>query len=494
MGDAWNPSALLLAQAVPTLSRSELRWQFATIAAAVAILTIAFAAIALFCFGRRSRDLTLISLSLLCTLYAIRLLVSSPSFRSLFDEPRVFWAYSDWVITCTVVLPLILFLYQVSYGQIRDFCRGLLAVETAFAIFGIVAAALGVSLAKLNVANNIFLLALLAGLALFLVANQLRPGLRERLSREFRIVAAGFLIWMLFVVMENLRGLHVFARILPAHRVEFVGFLVFIGCLGYVAAYRTLAKEERLVAINKELEIARRIQSSTLPQSVPSLKGLEIAAHYVPMSAVAGDFYDFLLVDEKRVGVMIADVTGHGVPAALIASMLKVAFASQRANAHDPAFVLAGLNRALCGKFEEHFVTAAYIFVDLEAGVMRYSAAAHPPMMLASRTLSAVREVEENGLMLGMFPEAAYSSVEIRIGPGDRCLLYTDGIFEAKNAAQEEFGKSRCKEFLETQRDIPAARFVKTLLDKVARFSGYDSFRVQEDDITLLVLDFQDCA
>jgi phosphoserine phosphatase RsbU/P len=93
--------------------------------------------------------------------------------------------------------------------------------------------------------------------------------------------------------------------------------------------------------------------------------------------------------------------------------------------------------------------------------------------------------------MLGMFPEAVYSSVEIRFGPGDRCLLYTDGIFEAKNAAQEEFGKSRCKEFLETQRDIPAARFVKTLLDRVADFSGYNSSRAQEDDITLLVLDFQ---
>lgn len=490
MADAWNASALLLAQAMPALSRSALGWQLATITAAVVILTMALAAIALFCFGRRSRDLTLISLSLLCALYGIRLLASSTIFRSLFDESGMFWLRVRWVITCTIVLPLILFLYQISSGQIKDFCRGLLAVETVFAIFGMVAAAVGVSLAKLFVANNYFLLALLAGLALFPVVSRLRPGPHERLSRDFRIVAAGFLVWMLFVVNQNLPG----HKILPAHDVEFVGFLIFIACLGYVAAYRTLANEERLFAINKELEIARRIQSSTLPQSVPSLSGLEIAAHYVPMSAVAGDFYDFLPVDEKRVGVLIADVTGHGVPAALIASMLKVAFASQRAHAHDPALVLAGLNRALCGKFEEHFVTAAYAFIDLEEGLLRYAGAGHPPMMLASRASSGVREIEENGLMLGMFPEAAYSSVEIRIGPGDRCLLYTDGIFEAKNAAQEEFGKSRCKEFLETQRDIPARRFVKTLVESVAGFSSYNSSRAQEDDITLLVLDFQKCA
>ena len=209
------------------------------------------------------------------------------------------------------------------------------------------------------------------------------------------------------------------------------------------------------------------------------------------MSAVAGDFYDFLCVDEKRVGILVADVTGHGVPAALIASMLKVAFAGQAAHAHDPARVLTGLNRSLCGKFEEHFVTAAYLFVDLEKSLLRYSAAGHPPLMLASGAAGKVREIEENGQMLGMFPESTYSSVEIRVGPGDRCLLYTDGVFEAKNAAQEEFGKSRCKEFLETQRDIPAARFANALLDNIAGFSGHNSARAQEDDITLLVLDLQ---
>jgi sigma-B regulation protein RsbU (phosphoserine phosphatase) len=258
-----------------------------------------------------------------------------------------------------------------------------------------------------------------------------------------------------------------------------------------VSAHRTFVNEERLLAINKELEIASRIQSSTLPQSVPTLTGLEIIARYVPMSAVAGDFYDFLCIDEKRVGILVADVTGHGVPAALIASMLKVAFTGQAAHARDPASVLTGLNRSLCGNFEAHFVTAAYLFVDLEKSLVHYSAAAHPPLLLASGTAGKVREIEENGLMLGMFPEAVYSSVEIRVGPGDRCLLYTDGILEAKNAARKEFGSPRCKQFLETHREIPAARFANTLLDSVAGFSGYNSTRAQEDDITLLVLDFQ---
>ncbi len=488
MPDVSNTTALLLAQAAASFSRSELRWELAIIAAAVAILSIALAAIALFFFRRRTRDLTLIYFGLFCILYAVRLLASLSSFRSLFDESRMFWNYVNWVITCTIILPLGLFLYQVADEHLRNFFRWLLAAQTVFAIFGILAAALGVSLAKLFFANNFVVLGTLAAPALFLVSNKWRPGPRQRLSHEFRVFIAGFLVWMLFVVHANLLGL----KILTGHNVEFLGFLVFVVGLGYISAYRIFANEERLLTINKELEIARRIQSSILPQSVLTLAGLEIAARYVPMSAVAGDFYDFLGVDEKRVGILVADVTGHGVPAALIASMLKVAFAGQVAHAQDPARVLTGLNRSLCGKFAEHFVTAAYLFVDLEKSLLRYSAAGHPPLMLASRAPGNVREVEENGVMLGMFPEAAYSSVEIRVGSGDRCLLYTDGVFEAKNAAQEEFGKSRCKEFLETQRGIPAARFANALLDSIASFSGHNSGRAQEDDITLVILDFQE--
>jgi phosphoserine phosphatase RsbU/P len=480
-------TALFLHQAVVSFSRSELRWELANIAAAVALLSVALAAIGLFFFRRRTHELTLIYFGMFCILYAVRLLALRPSFRSLFDESRAFWGYVDWAITCSIILPLSLFLYQVLSRRFRSFFRWLLAAQTVFAVFGILAAALGVSLAKLYVANNFVVLGTLAAAALLLVTRKRSLGPRPRLTPEVGVFIVGFVVWVLFVVHANLLGL----KILTGHNVEFLGFLVFVAGLGYIAAYRIFANEERLLSINKELEIARRIQSSTLPQSVPALPGLEIAARYVPMSAVAGDFYDFLGVDDKRVGILVADVTGHGVPAALIASMLKVAFAGQVAHAQDPARVLAGLNGALCGKFEEHFVTAAYLFVDLEKSLLRYSAAGHPPLMLASRAAGNVQEIEENGLMLGMFPEAAYSSVEIRVGPGDRCLLYTDGVFEARNAAQEEFGKSRCKEFLETQRHIPAARFVKTLLETVAGFSGYNSSRAQEDDITLIVLDFQ---
>jgi len=420
-------------------------------------------------------------------MYAVRLLGELRFFRSLFDQPRTFWEHLNWIITCTIFVPFGLFFYQVTSAYLRQFFRWILAAQILFAVFGLFAAAFGMQLAKLHIANNIVVLTSCVIAVLFLLSDRWRPAPSRVINHEMRVFSVGLAVWFLFIAQANLRGL----QLLSGNNWEFLGFLAFVGCLGYISGYRIFANEERLLAINKELDIARRIQSSILPQNVPVLAGLDVAARYVPMSAVAGDFYDFLFVDEKRLGVLVADVTGHGVPAALIASMLKVAFAGQASHAHDPARVLAGLNRALCGKFEEHFVTAAYLFVDLGNSLVRYSAAGHPPLILATRSDGNVREIEENGLMLGLFPEATYSSVEIPIASGDRCLLYTDGVFEASNTAREEFGKSRCKEFLESHRHLPAPRFADDLLTSIAAFSGLNSARAQEDDITLLVLDFQ---
>src|SRR5215813_283502 len=118
---------------------------------------------------------------------------------------------------------------------------------------------------------------------------------------------------------------------------------------------------EQLLAINTELEMARQIQLSILPHELPKLAGLDIAVRFHPMASVGGDFYDFIKVDEKHLGILLADVSGHGLPSALIASMLQVALAAQVQHASEPGKVLAGLNKALCGKFTENFVTAAYV-------------------------------------------------------------------------------------------------------------------------------------
>jgi len=246
---------------------------------------------------------------------------------------------------------------------------------------------------------------------------------------------------------------------------------------------------QQLISINQELQVAREIQLSILPQETPKIRGLEIAARYIPMSSVAGDFYDFIIVDERHVGILVADVSGHGLPAALIASMLQVALTAQFVHASEPGRVLSGLNQALCGKFRTHFVTAAYLFVDMEKNSISYAGAAHPPLLLWRMSKWSAIEVEENGLLLGHFPGESYSVVQLPVEPGDRAILYTDGIMEAKNSSSEMFGIDRFKRFLETNHALGTNEFIDALIDELSRWTGHPKGQGQDDDITILAVD-----
>jgi phosphoserine phosphatase RsbU/P len=481
------PQALALVIEITSAVRSELRWEVAGVALGFVLLAIGLAAAVLFLFRRKSRDLTLVYFSSFAILYAIRLLFWQGIIRSLFPARNVVFDRLDLVIDCFIPVTFTLFLLQIVEPRWKNALRWVVAAQLAFGVTRLISTVLHRGEHAMALANNFFVIGACMLVGVYYVYG--RPA--QGTSRDVKITFAGVAIFALFAIEMNLQDL----KVLPPHRnIEPFGFLIFVCCLGYVAAHRTLAKEERLLQINKELQIANQIQSSILPREVPRLAGLEIAARYVPMSAVAGDFYDFLVLDERHIGILVADVTGHGVPAALIASMLKVAFAGQSAHADNPARVLAGLNHALCGKFEEHFVTAAYVFVDLEKLVLRYAGAGHPPLLHASRgnaheRNSGSREVEANGLMLGLFPEATYSSLEIQLDRGDRIVLYTDGILESMNPAREEFGKSRLKSFLDASASS-ASHLADALLLELRRWSATDRGRAQDDDITLLVLDF----
>ena len=248
----------------------------------------------------------------------------------------------------------------------------------------------------------------------------------------------------------------------------------------------------QLLAIQKELETARLIQQSILPETLPQVDGLDIAARYVPMAAVAGDFYDFIGVDNEHVGILVADVSGHGMPAALIASMLKIALAAQAAHADDPARVLHELNQALCGKFQHHYVTAAYMFVDMKKRTLTYAGAGHPPLLMWRRGSPSVRDVTENGLFLGKFDFATYSSVELPLSAGDHGLLYTDGISEANNPEGVEFGSERFRQFLADEKSGSANQLLDGLLKELACWSARGEGEDLDDDITMVAIHVTD--
>ena len=459
------------------------RWVFFTFSLAVVLLTIGFTALGVFFFRRRTSNLALLYFSIFVLLYAARMIVRDGALVAVFQIPHSFAMHLERFITYTIVIPSLVIFRQDVDSRRRIFFRIMLWVQITFAALAIPADYLQLAPRAFDIANSVLVLAFWAVLIVFLFLVRPPGGL----PRDLRVVAIGLGVFGISVLHANLVGLGV----IPGRNLEPIGFLAFVCTLGYLVARRISVQEQSLRAIEKELEIAQQIQTSILPREVPRLFQLEIAARYVPMSAVAGDFYDFLLLDDKRVGILIADVTGHGVPAALIASMLKGAFAGQTANATDPAKVLTSLNHALCGKFESHFVTAAYVFIDLDAKRLRYSGAGHPPVLFVNRSSGAARAIEQNGLFLGMFPGAEYASLEIPLQSGDRYLLYTDGLPESKNVSAEEFSLARCKQFLESHSNLPAAAVAHGLLQEISRWSARPSGQSQEDDMTLLVFDYQ---
>ena len=254
-------------------------------------------------------------------------------------------------------------------------------------------------------------------------------------------------------------------------------------------ARETVARQ--LLSINSEQEMARQIQLSILPQETPHLQGLEIEARYLPMSSVAGDFYDFLVIDDKHVGVLIADVSGHGLPSALIASMLQTQLAAQAPNASNPPQVLSGLNKALYGKFRSHYVTAAYLYIDIDKGTATYAGAAHPPMLLWQSKTGRVIECLENGLMLGPFLDSRYSAITFSLEDGDRIALITDGIIEAKDSSDNQFGMERLRQIVDSTHSLSANRFAEAVLEGLSDWSEDTIGPGQSDDITLLTIDFK---
>ncbi|MCS7168760.1 MAG: SpoIIE family protein phosphatase [Gemmatales bacterium] len=247
-------------------------------------------------------------------------------------------------------------------------------------------------------------------------------------------------------------------------------------------AHRRL--EERDQEIRLHMSVAGRIQSRLLPETPPKFPDLHFATYYAPVEPLGGDYYDFATVEDRYVGVLIADATGHSIPAALVAIMTHAAFSAGARKAYQPAQLLDHMNRYLHGLTEEHFVTAFYGVVDRQAGQFIYSNAGHPkPWIYRARTQTC-EALEGHQLMLGVVADGQYSEHRLALEPGDRILLYTDGVTEARNERGEHFGADRIHQFLRQYGNTSATNLAQSLAEQLRAFRGP---LPQADDITIVV-------
>jgi serine phosphatase RsbU (regulator of sigma subunit) len=455
------------------------RWDIYEIIYGTFLSLIGLALIALSLLRWKTIDLSLVSFGILCFLYGAR----TKAFQFLFDIPLLPWTYTFWFITYLIPIPAWIFTEQFLGKGWKSSIRRLLQVQIVFSIIAISVSAYQGNPYAAMAANNIIVI---IGL-LIVIANLFQPHLQP--NRELKMLRAGFLIFALLALHANITPW--FTKGYASFEIEWLGFLIFIGCLGYAVAHRFFKNEKYLITIAHELETARQIQSFILPGESIQIKGLSLAARYVPVASVAGDFYDFVKVDENRLGILVADVSGHGVPASLISSMVKIAFASNTSHASNPAAVLDAINQVLCGKLENDFVTAGYLFLDIEEKNMIYAGAGHMPLLLWRAAEKKIYEFREKGTVLGQFQDIQFKNISIPLKPDDRIILYTDGIVETSNPTHTLFGFERLKEFIMSNAQLPAGQFADTLIRQLFNWSGKPSEEALDDDLTLIVADYQ---
>lgn len=258
------------------------------------------------------------------------------------------------------------------------------------------------------------------------------------------------------------------------------GFLIFILFIVVTLMRQTIASRGRLIAVESELTTARTIQQSLVTSAPPSIAGLDVAAAYEPASHVGGDYYEFVTLEDGRLAVFIADVSGHGVPAALVASMLKIALAAQT-ELTRPEGVLTSLNQLFCGRLQRQFFTAAYAI--LGDGRIDLASGGHPPPMLM--TSQDVRELQADGFVIGRMRNARFAPASSTFAPGDVAVFYTDGIVEARNAGGEEWGWERLRQCVAAHRGQSARTIADQLLEQVRRWTAPAH---ADDDLTLVVV------
>jgi serine phosphatase RsbU (regulator of sigma subunit) len=237
--------------------------------------------------------------------------------------------------------------------------------------------------------------------------------------------------------------------------------------------------------VQQELSLAAKIQKDFLPKENPHLEKTEIAGSNYPCYQVGGDYYDFIKIDENRIGVVIADVSGKGVGASLLMASLRAALHSEVHPNYDLNKMVVKLNNFVHSSTEiNSFITFFYCDLDQKSGELSCINSGHNPPLLIDKK-KKIRRLESSGLCLGMFPDAQYKTEKVKLNPGDTLVLYTDGITESRNAKNEEFMEKGVIEVCQKLLNKPPLEIMDRLYEKVQTFTAGQE---QMDDMTIVII------
>lgn len=248
---------------------------------------------------------------------------------------------------------------------------------------------------------------------------------------------------------------------------------------------RLYAQEMERQLINQELETARRIQKSFLPEVMPDHAGWDIGSYWHPMREVAGDFYDFYPLPDGRLAVLVADVSGKGIPAALFMALSVTVLRFAMSLGLSPSEMMSRANQVMLENQQSKMFTTAFVaYIDLESGEMEYASAGHNPPLVYRQ--GKFEYLEASGVAMGVFKAATYQRLTYAMYPGDILCLYTDGITEAMDEAENEFGEERLAEVIESYATEHSAQQITDAIMTVAHRFAAESGAF--DDETLIIV------
>jgi sigma-B regulation protein RsbU (phosphoserine phosphatase) len=240
-------------------------------------------------------------------------------------------------------------------------------------------------------------------------------------------------------------------------------------------------EQERLY---KELQVASEIQGLLLPQTLPTIAGLDITATYIPCTQVSGDFYDIITLDEKRYAFVVADVSGKGIPGAMVVANMQATLSAYLEYSHDLLAIVGKLNQSLIrNTTSDRYITFFIGILDLEKEMFTYINAGHNPPLLLLKS-GQMQELRTGGIFIGFMPWQ-FESESISFEEGSLLVMYTDGLVEAMNAQEEEFSIMRFKNVLRKQYDKPSKQIQNKIIEAIKKHTGDQAL---SDDFTLMIV------
>ena len=324
------------------------------------------------------------------------------------------------------------------------------------------------------------------------------------LNSEIRISLIAARVMFAAAVLDLLLLLLTLLNVFPVSRGTMSAVLipVFFLLLAAAAVFSAGVKRDRSVIVEQEaeaqkterlsmeLELAKTIQSNMLPNTYPVFperKEFDVYARTEPAKELGGDFFDFQMIDRDHLALIIADVAGKGIPAAMFMMASKIIIHNMAKNRnHDPAKILKAVNKQIgANNQSDMFVTLWLGILEISTGLLSAANAGHEYPCLMHKNRDFILLKDPHGLVLGAMDKTEYRSYEIQLVPGDTVFLYTDGVTEAMNAENEEFGLERMVDALNLELDVPVAKLVDNVRGAVGAFVGDAT---QADDITMMVL------